>query len=390
MEKKKILIVAHHLTVGGVQKSLISALRNIDYNLNDVTLYVRKNRLDLLPFVDSRVKVIVNEDKQQYYRKPRAIYLQVMIVINKVLKNVEVVERLGKRLSVFVRDTAFENEQKKHFTDKKYDVAISYWQGHNTLFVDKYINAKKKIMFYQVSTDELHDVHQIVMPHYDVIAVEHEDVKQALYSWYDRIDGKIKVIENYTDESLLHDMCQEGDIEKTKDITTLCTCARFSEVKGIDLAVEAAKILRDNGIKFKWYMVGSGPLYERIESLVNEYNLSGSVILTGMQKNPYPFMNVSDIYVQPSYEEGLSIAMLESKILRIPMVSTRTVGGVAMVKDGIDGYLSDINAEALAETIEKAIINKDETSKMKEYLSSIDYSNEKRRYMDDWHKLLED
>ena len=69
MAKKKILIVAHHLTVGGVQKSLISALRNIDYDSNDVTLYLRKNRLDLLPFVDSRVKVIVNEDKQQYYRK---------------------------------------------------------------------------------------------------------------------------------------------------------------------------------------------------------------------------------------------------------------------------------------------------------------------------------
>ena len=61
-----------------------------------------------------------------------------------------------------------------------------------------------------------------------------------------------------------------------------------------------------------------------------------------------------------------------------------------MVQDGVDGYLSDINAEALADTIEKAIINKKETLKMKEYLSSIDYSNEKRRYMDDWRKLLED
>lgn len=390
MTKKKILIVAHHLTVGGVQKSLISALRNIDYDSNDVTLYLRKNRLDLLPFVDSRVKVIVNEDKQQYYRKPQAVYLQVMIAINRVFNNAEKVEMLNKRLSDFVRDTAFTNEQEKHFAGKRYDVAISYWQGHNTLFVDKYIDAKKKIMFYQVSTDELHDVHQETMPNYDMIVVEHEDIKKSLYSWYDRIEGKVKVTENYTDVGLLYDMCKEYRVDKPYDLPVLCTCARFSQVKGIDLAVEAAKLLKEKGIRFKWYMVGSGPLYESIKSLVNEYELSETVILTGMKKNPYPFMSASDIYVQSSYEEGLSIAMLESKILCIPMVSTRTVGGTAMVQDGVDGYLSDINAEALADTIEKAIINKKETLKMKEYLSSIDYSNEKRRYMDDWRKLLED
>ena len=58
MKKKKLLIVAHHLTIGGVQKSLISALKVIDYEKFDVTLYLRKNRTDLLAFVDERVNVL--------------------------------------------------------------------------------------------------------------------------------------------------------------------------------------------------------------------------------------------------------------------------------------------------------------------------------------------
>ena len=194
--KKKILIVAHHLTVGGVQKSLISALRNIDYDLNDVTLYVRKNRLDLLPFVDKRVRVLVNEDKRKYYRQPKAVLLQVLIAINRLAKKTEKVDALEKRLADFLREASFTNEAKTYFADKIYDVAVSYWQGYNTLFVDKYINADKKVMFYQVSTDEVHHIHQETMPHYDVIAVEHKDIETALYSWYDDIDGKIKVIEN--------------------------------------------------------------------------------------------------------------------------------------------------------------------------------------------------
>ena len=59
---KKVLFVANHLTVGGIQKSLISALNSIDYSANEVTLYIRKNRLDLLPYVNKNVKILINED----------------------------------------------------------------------------------------------------------------------------------------------------------------------------------------------------------------------------------------------------------------------------------------------------------------------------------------
>ena len=65
--KKKLLIVAHHMTIGGVQKSLISALKALDYNKYDVTLYLRKNRTDLLPFIDERVNIIINTDPNRYY-----------------------------------------------------------------------------------------------------------------------------------------------------------------------------------------------------------------------------------------------------------------------------------------------------------------------------------
>ena len=58
MIKRKVLIVIHQLNIGGAQKALISALNAIDYTENDVTLYVRKNRLDLLPFVNKNVSKI--------------------------------------------------------------------------------------------------------------------------------------------------------------------------------------------------------------------------------------------------------------------------------------------------------------------------------------------
>ena len=161
---RKVLFVANHLTVGGIQKSLISALNSVDYNVNEVTLYIRKNRLDLLPYVNKNVKVLINKDDVHYYRFPYALYLQVLLFLCKFFGLKEKTDNLTAKLSEYVMFSMFENEKKKYFSDVEYDVAISYWQGYNTLFVDKYIKAKRKIMFYQVSTDELHDVHQATMP----------------------------------------------------------------------------------------------------------------------------------------------------------------------------------------------------------------------------------
>ena len=385
---KKVLFVANHLTVGGIQKSLISALNSIDYNSNEVTLYIRKNRLDLLPYVNKNVKILINKDTVHYYRLPYALYLQALLFICRFFGLKEKTVDLTARLSEYVMFSQFKNEKKKYFSDVEYDVAISYWQGYNTLFVDKYIKAKRKIMFYQVSTDELHDVHQTTMSDYDAIVVEHEDIKKSLYEWYDGINDKVVVVENYTNPHLIQEMCTESAIEKD-DRITFCTCARFSPVKGIDLAVKAAKLLKDKGFEFLWYFVGDGPTRPEIEKLIEQYNLNDCINLAGMQKNPYRYLGVSDIYVQPSYEEALSIAMLEAQILCLPMVSTKTAGGIVMVEEGKTGYLADITPEALAEALETMIINSEARTKMKNNLSEIDYSSEKTRYFNDWCRLLE-
>lgn len=86
MKKKELLFVTHHLTVGGVQKSLISALSAIDYDKYNVTLYVRKNRLDILDYIDKRVNVVVNQISRHYYRLPSAIKMSFQIKLFGIFK----------------------------------------------------------------------------------------------------------------------------------------------------------------------------------------------------------------------------------------------------------------------------------------------------------------
>ena len=311
MMKKRLLVVIPHLTIGGVQKSLISALKALDYDKYDVTLYLRKNRTDLIPFVYERVNVIINTDPNRYYRKPYAILLQIKSLVAKVFGKKDKAKKINDILEEKIRCDAMEYERKTYFNNTHYDIAVAYVQGYVALFVDKCINADKKILFFHTSTNDTPEIHNAVIPNYSAVAALHEQQKALLEEWYPSSNGKIKIVENYTDKDLITEQSKAFSIPET-DKTVICSCGRFSPVKGFDMAVEAAKILKDNGMDFIWYFVGDGPERANLENKIAEYKLEDIIVITGMQKNPYPYMACCDIFVQPSYEEAMPVTILEA------------------------------------------------------------------------------
>lgn len=387
--KKQLLIVAHHMTIGGVQKTLVSASKALDYDKYDVTLYLRKNRTDLLNYVDKRIKVIINKDPHHYYRKPYAIVLQLKMMLSKFLGNKTLEAAYENELTDRIRKDSMSYEKKKYFKSSKYDIAIAYVQGYTSLFVDKYIDADEKIVFYHTSTDDLHEMHELVLPGFDKIAALHEDQQKLLGKWYPKHKAKISIVENYTDKEMITAQSKESKINIPENKIVLCSCGRFAPVKGFDLAVKAARILKKSGMNFIWYFVGDGPEKEKLEGLVEKYELGDNIIITGMQKNPYPYMAACDIYVQPSYEEAMPVTILEAHRLNKPVITTATVGGNNLVKNNINGIVCDIDAGSLAESIINLSNNDILCSDMINYLESTDYSNEFERYKEQWKNLLE-
>ena len=387
--KKQLLIVAHHMTIGGVQKTLISASKALDYDKYDVTLYLRKNRTDILDYVDKRIKVVINKDPHHYYRKPYAVLLQFKIWLSKRLGEKTLETAFSNELADRIREDSMRYEKKKYFRAKKYDIAVAYVQGYTSLFVDKYIDADEKIVFYHTSTDDMHEMHELVLPGFDKIAALHEDQKKLLSRWYPRHADKISVVENYTDKDVITAQSKEKKIKVPKGKTILCSCGRFASVKGFDLAVESAKILKDNGVDFVWYFVGDGPEKDKLSDLIEKYQLKENIIITGMQKNPYPYISACNIYIQPSYEEAVGLTILEAHRLNKPVISTATVGGKKLIQDGQNGIVCDINAHSLADAIENLIKDKETYGRIISNLENTDYSHEFEKYKEQWKALLE-
>ena len=213
--------------------------------------------------------------------------------------------------------------------------------------------------------------------------------QQELKRFYPQFADKITYIENIVPYREIHEKANAQTIHHEANQIVLCSCGRLSQEKGYDIAVEAARILKEKGLPFVWYFVGDGPERQKLEEMIATYGLHENIILTGMQENPYPYIKSCDIYVQPSREESQGLTIIEAQILLRPVVSTRTVGGLSLIQDGVNGLLSDINASSLANVIQRLANDAPLREKMQHALEVIDYEEKERVFKQSWAKLLE-
>lgn len=389
MKKRKVFIAIHQLNLGGAQKALISALNAIDYAENEVTLYVRKDRLDLLSQVNRNVSnIIINKDHTRYYRKPYAVWLHIKSKIDNLLKRSG--ESNDEKLKQYIVKKQIEFEKKHYFSEElSYDIAISYIQGYTAKAVAENVKAKRKVMFYHDSTDSLHAFHCETMKHFERIYCVSKGAQKAVQGFYPQFAEKMDYLENYVDAESVRYKANEYVPDYPKNKLILCSCGRMTPVKGFDLAVEAAEILKQQGLDFKWYFVGDGVDRQKIEQMITDKRLSEIIEITGLKDNPYPFIKDCDIYVQPSYEEAHPLSIIEALILRKLIVSTATVGGKSIIHNGIDGVIANIDARSISEKISLMFQSKELKETIYANLSKIDYSKDNIRFQKEWKKLLE-
>lgn len=388
MNKKKIIFILPQLNVGGVQKTFLNVQRVIDYDKYDVTLYLRKDRQELGNSIDKRIKVIANEDNNKYYRRPRAVFFQILIFLAGLLGLKTKKEKLDDRLKHLIIRYSMNFEYKKYFAQSEYDTAVAYVQGYPALLCGKYVNAKEKVLFFHTSVDELHDVNAFVINDFDKICAIHKEQADMIKEWYPSVKDRVFIINNYVNYEDIIKKSREFNVPETEK-KVICTCGRMTKVKGFDLACKTAKILKDRGIDFLWRFVGDGTERENIERLVKDLGITDNIEFTGIKKNPYPYIASCDIYVQPSYEEAYGLSIKEALLLNRPVITTDTLGGRSLVKNGVNGAICAFDAESAGQEIMKFFTDKPYFKRICDNLKNTDYSNDFEKYKEQWNRLLE-
>lgn len=157
----------------------------------------------------------------------------------------------------------------------------------------------------------------------------------------------------------------------------ILSCSRLSDVKRVDLILEALKILDNNDINITWTHIGSGDNYDILKDRCKKELKNIKVNLMGAIKNSevydYYLNNDVDLFVNVSYSEGLPVSIMEAISFGTPVIATN-VGGTSEIVDNDNGYLIDCNFEIneLAVLIEKV-----RNLKEKDYLALRNNSRNK-------------
>ncbi len=117
------------------------------------------------------------------------------------------------------------------------------------------------------------------------------------------------------------------------------TVAVLEQRKGHRFLLEAAKILKDQGIRLRYLFAGEGAERNYLERLVLKWGLQDEVAFIGFVSDIPSFLAGIDIFVLPSLYEGLGVSVIEAMAAGKPVVASRVGGVPESVEDHITGLL---------------------------------------------------
>ena len=296
---KKIAIFQTDLKMGGIQKSLINLLNNIDLNNIEIDLYLFEKEMFFKNSIPKNINII-------YLKPQKTIY---KFIPFKILKKI-----------------------KKYEIKKTYDIVIDF-NSYNPSVALAAINTLAKT--------------HIMWIHNDVIRERNNNFKYRIlhfffkskYIYFDTFVGvskgviepfkklnKIKnkifhVIPNIVDTKEIFEKSKEQiDIKISEEKYNLVSVGRLCLQKGFDILINDINEVVKSRQDIHLYIIGDGEERKKLEFSVKEKELNEYITFLGAQPNPYKYMKKMDGFVLESRYEGQGIVILEAKALGLDLI----------------------------------------------------------------------
>lgn len=307
---KKIAIFQKDLKAGGIQKSLINLLKNIDLNKYEIDLYLFDNEIF---FEDKLPKINIIYLKKQNYL--------IRFIPFSLLKKIS-----------------------KYNIDKEYDIVIDY-NSYDQSCALASVNTKAK--------------RYIMWIHNDVIRERKNDIKYRIlhfffkgkYKYFNEYVGvsngviepfkklnkinnaKFSVIPNLIDsEEIINKSMEKSDITVDNNKYNLISVGRLVIQKGFDILIEDMKKIVSVRKDIHLYIIGDGEKRKSLEKQIKKNNLENYITLLGSKSNPYKYEALMDGFILESRYEGQGIVVLEAKVLGLDII----------IPNRLSNYVTDV------------------------------------------------
>lgn len=348
MKRNRILFCIENVRQGGISKALESLLPFIEQEHIDARIFC-VNQKDG-PYAETFKKYFYKKQNKllyllsTYHSEHKGLGRIGLIFVKAILKILKKVFRID----------VFSNAIKKEFNNilkENFDIVVAFSEGLITRACSQ-INAKNKIAWihldyerYLAYSDNIDE--EEIYKNYDYIAIPSLHCSKSFIKVFPQYKDKVHVIPNLVNETSIKSL---STLDKDLDIRfciddnfrlvsvgRICYEKRFFEIPTI------AKELKEHGIPFKWYIIGSGSEKETTYLMehITLHQVQEQVILLGAKDNPYPYIHHSHILAVTSLTETFCYAIAEAKTLNIPVITTN-FGTAYEVVSPENGIICDI------------------------------------------------
>ena len=297
---KKIAIFQRDLSIGGIQRSLLNILTNMDLSCYEVDLFL---------FAEPQICDIEEIENVNIH------ILRPLFYVNRIVP-----------FNILRKILSFD------LPDKEYDLAIDFNSYSNECALCALeVNAKKRIMWIHndVKIEHRNSAKYRILwsafknkfKFYDEFVAVSKGIVEPFREMTGIYDKKITVIPNTINTlQLIQKSREKIDFRVEPDITNFIFVGRFNHQKGIDILLDYFARAVEKRHDIHLYLLGSGPEELRIAQQIESQNLGDYVTILGAAENPYPYMTQMDALVLTSRHEGQGMVLWEAKTLGLDLI----------------------------------------------------------------------
>lgn len=195
---------------------------------------------------------------------------------------------------------------------------------------------------------------KLIIKRADKIICANSYLKSLVENFYPQIADKIFIVNpgiikekpNY-DRNLLANLKVK---HQEADNFILLSVGRLVRRKGFDYTILALKEI-DPSLNIKYFIIGDGPDFDYLQSLIKDNKMEDRVHLLGAlsEEEKWAYLNLCQVFIMPARQidfdfEGFGIVYLEANLFKKAVIAGRSGGVPDAISDGVNGLLLNPNS----------------------------------------------
>ncbi len=381
---KNILFVINTLSKAGAEVALLELLNQFPEEEWQVDLYVILGQGELVTHLPKHVRLLNPVFSEESVLSGKGRRIMFLTVLKSMFRRATVIRRLPYLMQNFfhmVVKGSFHVDKLlwrvladgAERYDKEYDLAVAYVEGGSAYYVADYVKAKKKAAFIHVDF-RMAGYGRLLdgdcYARFDKIFPISEETEKSLLELYPELKGKTFVFHNIINQKVIREKALlPGGFTDDYHGLRILTVGRLNKQKAYPVAIEALKLLREEGLDARWYVLGEGEERKALEQKIRDLSLEGEFLLPGAVENPYPYFKQTDLYVHATAYEGKSIAIQEAQTLACPIIVSDIISNRQQVTNEVDGLVAELTPRAIADAIRDLAEHPDKARRLGERAS---------------------